>query len=323
MRFLTGIKPSGYPHLGNYFGAIEPAIQLQAEGEAFYFIADYHAQTTVQDPRLLEEYVTEVALTWLACGLDPERAVFYRQSSVPEVQELTWYLSTVTPMGLLERCHSYKDAVAKGAPATHALFAYPVLMAADILLYSANAVPVGQDQKQHLEVTRDIAQKFNERYGEVLTVPEARIREDVARVPGLDGQKMSKSYDNTLQLFGNAKQFKKRVMSIKTDSTPIEEPKPTANSALIDLYKLVASEAELAAYVGQFTVGGTGYGDLKKQLLAKLNDSLALMRERYEHFADHPEEVRGILEQGTARARQEAAALMAKVRDAVGTTPWS
>jgi len=322
MRFLTGIKPTGHPHLGNYFGAIEPAIRLQAEGEAYYFIADYHAQTTVHDAAQLEEYVMEVALTWLACGLDPERAVFYRQSSVSEVQELAWYLSTVTPMGLLERCHSYKDAIAKGTPATHALFAYPVLMAADILLYNANVVPVGQDQKQHLEVTRDIAQKFNDTYGQVLVIPEPRIQEQVAKVPGLDGQKMSKSYDNTLQLFGNAKQFKKRVMGIKTDSTPIEEPKPTEGSSLIDLYKLVATETEVAAYVEQFTAGGVGYGDLKKQLLEKLNTHFAAMRETYEAYAVKPDDVKDILRAGTERARAEASGTMEKVRAAVGTTGW-
>lgn len=319
MRFLTGIKPTGFPHLGNYFGAIEPAIRLQSEGEAFYFIADYHAMTTVHDAKLLEEYVREVALTWLACGLDPERAVFYRQSSVPEVQELTWYLSTVTPMGLLERCHSYKDAIAKGHPATHALFTYPVLMAADILLYHANVVPVGQDQKQHLEVTRDIANKFNDTYKKVLTIPEPRIQEHVAKVPGLDGQKMSKSYDNTLQLFGSAKQFKKRVMGIKTDSTPVEDPKPTEDSSLIDLYKLVATSEEVDAYAAQFTAGGVGYGDLKKQLLEKLNGAFAEMRERYENFSQRPDEVRDILKAGADRARAEAAKTLNAVRVAVGT----
>ncbi len=217
VRYLTGIQPSGALHIGNYFGALKPAVELQNQGEAFYFIADYHALTSLQDPAALREYVRGVALDFLACGLDPDRACFFRQSDVPLVTELTWILSTVTPMSLLERSHSYKDKTARGIPSSHGLFAYPVLMAADILLYSADVVPVGKDQKQHLEITRDIAIKFNEVYGSTLKVPEPLIREEVATVVGLDGQKMSKSYDNTIEIFGPEKLIRKKVMSIVTD----------------------------------------------------------------------------------------------------------
>ena len=228
MRILTGLQPSGKLHVGNYFGAMEPAVRLQDEGEAFYFIADYHAMTSSQDPTALRENVRELAIDFLACGLDPARAVFFRQSAVPEVNELAWLLSTVCPMSLLAKCHSYKDKTAQGIAANHALFAYPVLMAADILLYDSNKVPVGKDQKQHLEVTRDLAGKFNEIYGDdTVVVPEPIIREDTALVVGLDGQKMSKSYHNTLPIFGEEKPMRKLIMRIITDSTaaPPESPR--------------------------------------------------------------------------------------------------
>ena len=225
MRILSGIQPSGKLHLGNYFGMMQPALELQQRGEAYLFIANYHALTSVSEPAALRQGTLDVALDFLACGLDPARTVFYRQSDVPEVNELAWLLSTVTPMGLLERCHSYKDKIAKGIAANHALFAYPVLMAADILIVQSNVVPVGRDQKQHVEVTRDIAIKFNNQFGEVFTIPEPSIRDSVAVVPGLDGQKMSKSYGNTVEIFGAAKEVKAKIMRIVTDSKGLADPK--------------------------------------------------------------------------------------------------
>ena len=242
MRILSGIQPSGRLHVGNFFGMMQPSISLQEEGEAFYFIADYHSLTTVQDPNVLKENVSNVAIDFLACGLDPNKAIFFKQSDVPEVTELSWLLSTVTPMGFLNRCHSYKDKTERGLEATHGLFAYPVLMASDILIYDSNVVPVGDDQKQHLEVTRDIAIKFNNLYGDVFVIPEPKIREDKARVPGLDGQKMSKSYGNILEIFGEEKATRKKIMSIMTDSTPVEDPKDPSNSIILDLFSLVASD---------------------------------------------------------------------------------
>ena len=224
VRYLTGVQASGALHVGNYFGALRPAVELQEKGEAFYFIADFHALTTVQDPTSLRRNVRNVALDFLACGLDPKKACFFRQSDVPVVTELTWILSTITPMALLERCHSYKDKLARGLPASHGLFAYPVLMAADILLYDSDVVPVGKDQKQHIEVTRAIAVKFNETYGKVFKVPEPSIRKEVATVVGLDGQKMSKSYGNTLEIFTEEKLLRKKIMGIVTDSIPVGEP---------------------------------------------------------------------------------------------------
>ncbi len=269
-RILTGIQPTGILHLGNYFGAMAPAIALQAEGEAFYFIADYHALTTVQDPARLREYNRAVALDFLACGLDPARACFFLQSDVPQVTELAWILSTVTPMGLLERAHSYKDKVAHGVSASHGLFAYPVLMAADILLYDSDVVPVGKDQKQHLEITRDLVVKFNETFGAVFKLPEPRIQEHTAIVPGLDGQKMSKSYDNTIEIFADEKAIKKKIMGLVTDSTPVEAAKSPEDSTILALYRLVASEEDVARMEDEFRTGGVGYGDFKKRLFGAL-----------------------------------------------------
>ena len=236
MRILTGLQPSGKLHIGNYFGAIEPAIRLQEQGDAFYFIANYHAMTSLQKGESVKNNTKELAVDFLACGLDPSKATFFRQSDIPEVHELAWFLSTLCPMGLLERCHSYKDKVAKGIAANHALFAYPVLMAADILLYDAQLVPVGRDQKQHLEVTRDLAIKVNEQMGEhTVTVPDALIRDESAVVPGIDGQKMSKSYHNTIPIFGEEKALRKLFMKIITDSCSVEDPKPTENLSLIHI----------------------------------------------------------------------------------------
>lgn len=242
MRILSGIQASGVLHVGNYFGMMRPAIALQARGEAFYFIADYHALTTVRDPKALRENARRVALDFLACGLDPERAALFRQSDVPQVTELAWILSTVAPMGLLERAHSYKDKLARGTPATVGLFNYPVLMAADILIYDSDIVPVGKDQKQHIEITRDLAVKMNETYGQsepdgrIFKLPEPRIQPETEVVPGIDGQKMSKSYGNNIDIFGDEKETRKRIMSIVTDSTPVEAPKDASRSTIFQLY---------------------------------------------------------------------------------------
>jgi tryptophanyl-tRNA synthetase len=318
MRILSGIQPSGKLHLGNYFGMMRPAIELQEKGEAFYFIADLHALTTVREADALRSHSRELAIDFLACGLDPKRACFFRQSDVPSVTELAWILSTVTPMGLLERCHSYKDKMARGFAASHGLFAYPVLMAADILIYDSDLVPVGKDQKQHLEVTRDIAIKINELYGEVFKLPQPSIREETALVPGLDGAKMSKSYNNTIEIFEDEKPLRKKIMSIQTDSTPVEAPKPTEDSAILGLYKLLASEADYAAMVEKFQAGGTGYGDFKKTLFAAVWEYFAPMRARRAEIAADPGYVDGVLREGAAKANAIAGDVMARVRRAVG-----
>jgi tryptophanyl-tRNA synthetase len=319
MRILTGLQPSGKLHVGNYFGAMEPAVRLQDEGEAFYFIADYHAMTSSQDPAALRGNVRELAIDFLACGLDPARAVFFRQSAVPEVNELAWILSTVCPMSLLAKCHSYKDKIAQGIAPNHGLFAYPVLMAADILLYDSNQVPVGRDQKQHLEVTRDIAVKLNETFGEgTVILPEPIIRDDTAVVTGLDGRKMSKSYHNTLPIFGEEKPLKKLIMKITTDSTPVEDPKPVENSTILALYKLFASESAYQAMVADHQNGGVGYGDFKKRLADAYWDFFAPMRERRAEILADPGYVDRVLADGAARARDEAAKVLDRVRRAVG-----
>lgn len=319
MRILTGLQPSGKLHIGNYFGAIEPAVRLQDQGEAYYFIADYHAMTTVTDPKALREYVWDLAVSFLACGLDPAKATFFRQSDVPEVNELAWILSTVCPMGLLERCHSYKDKTARGFEANHALFAYPALMAADILLYDSNLVPVGKDQKQHLEVTRDLCDKLNNRFGaDLLVMPEPMIAESTAVVPGLDGQKMSKSYNNTLPLFGEEKPLRKLIMGIKTDSTPVEDPKPTEGSIILQLYKLLASPEDYATMVSDFERGGLGYGEFKKRLWEAYQAYFAPIWERKRTLEQDPEYVRSVLREGAERARHTADAVLRRVRKAVG-----
>jgi tryptophanyl-tRNA synthetase len=318
IRILTGIQPTGVLHLGNYFGALRPAVTLQHEGEAFYFIADYHALTTIHDAARLREYNHGVALDFLACGLDPARACFFLQSDVPQVTELAWILSTVTPMGLLERCTSYKDKTAHGLPTSHGLFAYPVLMAADILLYDSDVVPVGRDQKQHLEVARDIVIKFNEAYGNVFKLPEPRIQEQTAVVPGLDGQKMSKSYDNTIEIFAVENVFRKKVLGIQTDSTPLDQPKPVENSTILALYRLVATPAEVAAMEAQFRAGGVGYGELKKQLFAALWEHFAPMRQRRAEIMAEPGYVDDVLAHGARQARAAASHVMQRVRAAVG-----
>ncbi len=318
MRILSGIQPSGTPHLGNYFGMMKPAIELQEKGEAFYFLADLHALTTVRDPDTLRSNSRELAVDFLACGLDPARSVLFRQSDVAAVTELAWILSTVTPMGLLERCHSFKDKTARGLAATHGLFAYPVLMAADILIYDSDLVPVGRDQKQHLEVTRDIAIKINEIYGEVFKLPAPSIREDAAVVPGLDGAKMSKSYNNTIEIFAPENVLKKKVMGIKTDSTPVEAPKPTENSAILGLYQLVASAADYRDMEESFLNGGVGYGDLKKRLFGGIWEYFAPQRLRREEILADPGFVDRVLAEGAAKALAASTPVMKRVRQAVG-----
>ena len=319
MRILSGLQPSGRLHIGNYFGMMEAALNLQHEGDAYYFIADYHSLTSIHDGKLLRDHVRNLAIDFLACGLDPAKCVFFRQSDVPEHTELAWILSTVTPMGLLERCHSYKDKVANGISPSHGLFAYPVLMAADILIYDSDVVPVGRDQKQHVEVTRDIAIKMNEAFGEGLfKLPLPRIREETAVVPGLDGLKMSKSYDNTIQLFEEPAALKKKIMGIKTDSTPVEEPKPTEGSSILALYKLVAPPADYDTMVADFKRGGMGYGDFKKRLLQAVTDHFAPFRERRLEITADPKYVDRVLAEGAEKARAVARKTLARVRDAVG-----
>jgi len=318
MRILSGIQPSGVLHIGNYFGMMRPAVELQKEGETFYFIADYHALTSVRNPEALRENSRQVALDFLACGLDPARAALFRQSDVPQVTELAWILSTVAPMGLLERAHSYKDKLARGLASTVGLFSYPVLMAADILIYDSDAVPVGKDQKQHIEITRDLAVKVNETFGQVFKLPEPRINPDTQVVPGLDGQKMSKSYGNNIDIFGDEKETRKRVMSIVTDSTPVEAPKDPERSTIIQLYSLFASKDELADMRERFKKGGTGYGDFKKELFEKLWEYFSPMRKRREEILRDKSYIDKVLARGAKRANGIADQVMERVRTAVG-----
>ena len=318
MRILSGIQPSGVLHIGNYFGMMRPAIELQAESEAFYFIADYHALTSVRDPKTLRENSRRIALDFLACGLDPERAALFRQSDVPQVTELAWILSTIAPMGLLERSHSYKDKLARGMTSSAGLFNYPVLMAADILIYDSDLVPVGKDQKQHIEITRDLAVKMNETFGQVFKLPEPRIQAATEVVPGLDGQKMSKSYNNTIDIFGDENETRKRVMSIVTDSTPVEAAKDPATSTIVQLYSLFASKNEIEEMREQFQKGGTGYGDFKKQLFEKLWEFFAPMRKRRDEILADKSYIDNVLSRGAQRANAIADQVMKRVRDAVG-----
>jgi tryptophanyl-tRNA synthetase len=318
MRILSGIQPSGRPHLGNYFGAVRQYISLQAGNEPFYFIASYHALTAVQEPLLLRQYTLGVALDFLALGLDPEQATLFAQQDVPEVTELSWILSCVTPMGMLERAVSYKDKIAQGLTPTHGLFAYPVLQAADILIYLSDLVPVGQDQKQHIEMTRDIAAKFNQQFGEVFTIPEPYILDSTAVVPGTDGRKMSKSYGNEIGIFDEGKILQKRVMSIVTDSTPVEAPKDPAESTPFLLLSLLASPEETAEWESRYKAGGMGYGEVKKRLLALIGDYFAPFRERRRELEADPDYVMDVLAQGGRRARAVAQPVMDKVREATG-----
>ena len=321
MRILSGIQPSGSLHLGNYFGMMKPSIELQEKGEAFYFIADYHSMTSLLDAAQRRRNTLDVALDFLACGLDPKRTVFFRQSDVPEVTELTWLLGTVTPMGLLERCHSYKDKLAKGISSNLGLFAYPVLMAADILIYDSNVVPVGQDQKQHVEVTRDIAIKFNELYGQTFVIPEPQIRAEVAKVPGLDGEKMSKSYGNTIEIFGDEKTLHKKIMGIKMDSRTPQEPKPDADQNLaIQLMKLVAPAAIAKEFEEHLRAGGLGYGTLKKALFEHYWNYFAAARARRAELVANLDYVHEILNDGASKARKVARTVLDRAKQASGLT---
>jgi tryptophanyl-tRNA synthetase len=318
MRILSGIQPSGALHLGNYFGMMRPAIELQEKGEAFYFIANYHSMTSLFDAAERRQNTLDVALDFLACGLNPKKSVFWRQSDVPEVCELTWMLSTLTPMGLLERAHSFKDKVAKGISPNHGLFAYPVLMAADILLYDSNIVPVGRDQKQHVEMTRDIAIKFNEAYGPTFVVPEPQIKDETAAVPGLDGQKMSKSYGNTIEIFGDEKVLRKKVMGLVMDSRTPAEPKPDANKNLaVQLLKVINAAAG-AEYEEKLRAGGLGYGDLKKKLFEVYWEFFAPARARRAELAASLDYVNQVLRDGASRARAVAAKVLQRAKLASG-----
>lgn len=328
MRILSGAQPSGQLHLGNYFGAIRQWIDLQDKGDGFFFIANLHALTTVREARTLREATFGTACDYLAMGLDPARSVLWAQHDVPEVSELNWILSTVTPMALLERAHSYKDKTAKGLRADHGLFAYPVLMAADILLYHADLVPVGKDQKQHVEMTRDIAVKFNMTYckdfdpqtgeGGILVVPKPYILESSAVVPGVDGAKMSKSYDNTVPIFDTPKRIRKKIMGIVTDCTSLESPKDHETCTVYALLKLFCTDDELAEQRADYAKGGVGYGHFKQRLFEKVEAHFGPMWERRAYYESHPDEVRDILADGAARARVIARGVLDQVQAAVG-----
>lgn len=319
MRILSGLQPTGRLHLGNYFGMMQPALQLQHQGEALYFIADYHSLTSLHDAAALRENVRNLAVDFLACGLDPEKAIFFRQSDVPQHTELAWILSCVTPMPMLENCTSFKDKVANGMVPNHGLFAYPVLMAADILIYDSDVVPVGKDQKQHLEVTRDIASKMNATFGEgTLKVPQPMIREHTAVVPGLDGQKMSKSYGNIIGLFEEEASLKKKIMRIVTDATPVEAPKPIEGSLILQMYRLVTTDEEYNDLVEDFQKGGTGYGDFKKRLFEKTWAFFAEARQKREAILSQKGYVEDVLQHGATKARSLAQQTISRVRLAVG-----
>jgi tryptophanyl-tRNA synthetase len=319
MRILSGIQPSGALHLGNYFGMMKPAIELQDKGEAFYFIANYHSMTSLFIAAERRQNTLDVALDFLACGLDPKKSVFWRQSDVPEVTELTWLLTTVTPMGLLERATSYKDKIAKGISPNHGLFAYPVLMAADILIYDSNLVPVGRDQKQHVEMTRDIAIKFNEQYGQTFVIPEPRIRDEVAVVPGTDGQKMSKSYGNVIEIFGDEKATRKKIMGIVMDSRSPQEAKPDAEKNLaVQLLKLVAPAEVACDFENRLRAGGLGYGDLKKALFEHYWNYFSAARAQRAQLAANLDYVQQVLKEGAARARAVALAVLKRAKTAGG-----
>jgi tryptophanyl-tRNA synthetase len=318
LRVLSGIQPSGKLHIGNYFGAMRQHLQLQAENEAFYFIASYHALTSSPSPDELKRNTLDVAMDYLALGLDPEKTVFWKQSDVPEVVELAWILSCITPMGLLQRCTSYKDKVAQGISPNHGLFAYPVLQAADIVAFDSELVPVGADQKQHIEVTRDIAIRFNNTYGETLVIPKERILESVAVVPGVDGRKMSKSYDNTIGIFEPEKQVKKSIMRIVTDSTPMEDPKNPDKCNVFALLKLFADEDELAQWRDKYQAGGMGYGTVKKRLVELVHEYFQPYRQKRADLEKTHDYVEKVLADGAQRAIAVAAVTLDKVRKAVG-----
>ena len=323
MRVLSGIQPTGPFHWGNYFGAIQQYIDLQdVADEAYYFIANLHALTTVRDKELLRQYTLNGAIDLLALGLNPDKAVLFVQSDVPQVSELCWLLLTGTPMGLLERCVSYKDKLAKGLKADAGLFTYPVLQAADILAYDADVVPVGEDQLQHIEVCRDIAGSFNHHFGETFVMPKGKVLDQSARVPGTDGEKMSKSYDNTLAVFADAKKQRKQIMRIQTDSRPMDEAKEPDGDVLYDLYKLVATPEQVDAVAATYRAGGFGYGEIKKALADAAETYWAKVRERREQYASKPERVREILAAGAEKARAKASTVLARAQDACGVVGY-
>ena len=319
MRVLSGIQPTGRFHWGNYFGAIRQYIALQDNEQAFYFIADLHALTTIRDAATLRGFTRDAALDLLALGLDPAKATLFRQSDIPEVTELMWLLTTLTPMSLLEKCHAYKDKLAKGLSADAGLFSYPVLMAADILLYDSNVVPVGVDQVQHVEVTRDLAVKFNLTYQQdVFVLPDARVMAETAKVVGTDGEKMSKSYGNTIELFEDAKKLRKKIMSIKTDSTPVEAPKNPETCAVFTLYKLFATDTQQAELANRYRAGGMGYGEAKQALFEAAEAFIGPARERREKLAANTNDVEDVLQAGAQRARVKAQDVLNRAREACG-----
>ena len=320
MRLLTGIQPSGDLHIGNYFGSIKPMIASQKDSEIFAFIANYHAMTTVSDGKRLGELTMQAATDFLALGMDPERSTFWVQSDVKEVLELYWVLSSFTPMGLLERAHSYKDKTAKGIAANHSLFSYPVLMAADILLFNSEIVPVGKDQIQHVEIARDIAIKFNNEYGEVFTLPEYKVDDNVATVPGIDGQKMSKSYGNTINIFGAEKKQQKTIKKIVTESVPMEEPKEFEGCNIYNIAKLFLDEEKQIALQQRYKQGGEGHGHFKLYLAEVIWEYYRPYREKREYYENNQGEVREILNMGAAKAREAAGEVIEKVRSATGIT---
>lgn len=318
MRVLSGIQPTGRFHWGNYFGAIRQYIALQGQEQSFFFIADFHALTTIRDRDLLRQNIRDAAMDLLALGLDPERACLFRQSDVPEVTELTWLLMTITQMHLLEKCHAYKDKKAKGLAADAGLFTYPVLMAADILAYDSTHVPVGADQIQHVEVARDLAQRFNSIYGDCLQLPEAMVLPESAKVPGLDGEKMSKSYGNTIPIFETPKKLRKLIMSIRTDSTAMEAPKNADTCTVFELYRLFADEQRQAALRQRYEAGGMGYGEAKEQLYQAAMQIFGPAFERRAALEANPDQLEDILRQGAAKARARAQQVLARVREASG-----
>lgn len=318
MRILSGIKPSGEIHFGNYLGMLKPMVESQSRGELLCFIANLHSLTTVFDGAQMSAWTRQMAIDILALGMDPDKSVFWLQSDVPEVCEFAWYLSNYTPMGLLERCHAYKDKVANGIAANHGLFAYPVLMAADILAYGVHRVPVGRDQKQHVEVARDIAGSFNHRYGDILVMPEPEIGEDVATVQGLDGQKMSKSYGNTLGIFADPAEVKRKIMAIPTDSTPLEAPKDPDGNPVMAWYRHVASPEAVAEMDARLRAGGYGWGHAKKELVAAYLQYFEPYRKRREEISRDVSGLDATLARGAERARAILQPCLERVREAVG-----
>lgn len=318
MRILSGIQPSGKLHIGNYFGMIQPAIEMQDQGEIFLFIADYHALTSTQDAKILKQLTNDAVLDFLACGIDPKKTFFYKQSDIPQVHELAWLLSTVAPMGLLERCHSFKDKMSKGIPSSHALFSYPVLMASDILSIDADIIPVGKDQKQHVEVTRDLAERFNNLFGEVFVIPKPFIKESVSLISGIDGKKMSKSYKNTIDIFDSGKSLKKRIMKIVTDSKELNEPKNPNSCNIFSIYKLFASEIEQKELAELYLAGGMGYGYAKTKLYEIIERYFAPMREKKLELMSNKDLVDDILSDGAKKVSSISSDVLHRARLAVG-----